>query len=93
MLKTTQKSYSVDELNLSAASSQHDHRPMSAESQLKRQLSQDLANDPTLATVFNPPQIFSDDVHTPASGVVVWTNNDNMIVSCFFKLQPNLKCL
>ena len=68
-----QKSYSVDELN----------RPMSAESQLKRQLSHDLANDPTLATVFNPPQIFSDDVN--ASGVVVWTNNADKIVSACAK--------
>ena len=68
------------------------------ESELKRQLSHDLANDPSLATVFNPPQIFSDTetAHGPsningipgAAGlgstvVVHWTNND-LIVSSFF---------
>ena len=48
-----QKSFSVDELN-------HLTRVTLTESELKRQLSHDLANDPALATVFNPPQIFSD---------------------------------
>jgi len=65
------------------------------ESELKRQLSHDLANDPALATVFNPPQIFSDtDPAVPhgsssngiptAAGlgstvVVHWTNNNDII--------------
>ena len=75
------------------------------ESELKRQLSHDLANDPSLATVFNPPQIFSDTetAHGPsningipgAAGlgstvVVHWTNND-LIVSSFFHQKYFLK--
>lgn len=53
------KSFSVDELN---------HlRQLMTESELKRQLSHDLANDPALATVFNPPQTFSDSSHAQAS--------------------------
>ena len=66
------------------------------ESELKRQLSHDLANDPALATVFNPPQIFSDTDHAtaaqPGGGiptaaglgstvVVHWTNNDIIVSS------------
>ena len=66
-----------------------------SESELKRQLSHDLANDPALATVFNPPQIFSDTDHAtapPGGGiptaaglgstvVVHWTNNDIIVSS------------
>ena len=62
------------------------------ESELKRQLSHDLANDPALATVFNPPQIFSDTEAPPGGGipaaaglgstvVVHWTNNDIIVSS------------
>ena len=50
-----QKSFSVDELNHLR------HLNQLTESELKRQLSHDLANDPALATVFNPPQVFSDE--------------------------------
>ena len=79
-----QKSFSVDELN-------HLTRVTLTESELKRQLSHDLANDPALATVFNPPQIFSDsslaETHGGPGGlssngaavVVHWTNNDVIV--------------
>ena len=54
-----QKSFSVDELN---------HlRQLMTESELKRHLSHDLANDPALATVFNPPQVFSDQQNNQSS--------------------------
>ena len=75
------------------------------ESELKRQLSHDLANDPALATVFNPPQIFSDTdaAHGSSSGgiptaaglgstvVVHWTNND-IIVSSYFISSVSIIC-
>ena len=71
MAQGPQKSFSVEDLNRSVL-----NRPniQLTESELKRQLSQDLANDPALATVFNPPQIFSDD---STVGVVVWSNAGN----------------
>lgn len=43
------------------------------ESELKRQLSQDLANNPVLATVFNPPQVFSDE------HLVMWNNSSDEV--------------
>jgi hypothetical protein len=48
------------------------------ESELKRQLSHDLANDPALSTVFNPPQIFSDLDHVH-DDVIMWNNHDNIV--------------
>ena len=78
------KSFSVEDLNRAMLNRS---QIQLTESELKRQLSQDLANNPDLAaTVFNPPQIFSDDT----VGVVVWSNagntnnghNDNPAVSC-----------
>ncbi len=45
-----------------------------SESELKRQLSHDLANDPALSAVFNPPQIFSD-AEDRRENVVVWNNS------------------
>ena len=75
-----QKSFSVDELN---------HlRQLMSESELKRQLSHDLANDPALATVFNPPQVFSDKISSEnnKTTVVVWSgaaeNNVNNVSPC-----------
>ena len=61
------KSFSVEDLNRAMLNRS---QIQLTESELKRQLSQDLANNPDLATVFNPPQIFSDDT----VGVVVWSN-------------------
>ena len=63
MAQGPQKSFSVEDLNR--------RKIQLTESELKRQLSQDLAENPALATVFNPPQIFSDDTNI---GVVVWNN-------------------
>ena len=71
MAQGPQKSFSVEDLNRSVVLNRQNIQL--TESELKRQLSQDLANDPALATVFNPPQIFSDDT----VGVVVWSNAGN----------------
>merc|ERR1712079_983064 len=64
-MEENKRSYSLEELETKT-------RRKLSESELKRQLSHDLANDPTFATVFNPPQIFSDEDNK----TIVWTNNE-----------------
>ena len=72
-MEENKRSYSLEELETKT-------RRKLSESELKRQLSHDLANDPTFATVFNPPQIFSDEDNK----TIVWTNNEPLVSSIFF---------
>ena len=73
IMEENKRSYSLEELETKT-------RRKLSESELKRQLSHDLANDPTFATVFNPPQIFSDEDNK----TIVWTNNEPLVSSNFF---------
>ena len=60
-----------------------------SESELKRQLSHDLANDPALATVFNPPQIFSDEQQNQQNLQNNQQNNSALIMNSNLMLQES----
>ena len=73
-MEESKRSYSLEEL---------ENRRKMSESELKRQLSHDLANDPTFATVFNPPQIFSDEDNK----TIVWTNSEPIVSLTFLGIK------
>ena len=75
-MEENKRSYSLEELETKT-------RRKLSESELKRQLSHDLANDPTFATVFNPPQIFSDEDNK----TIVWTNSEPIVSLTFLGIK------
>ena len=83
-MEESKRSYSLEEL---------ENRRKMSESELKRQLSHDLANDPTFATVFNPPQIFSDEDNK----TIVWTNSEPIVSLTFLGIkmihEQNIICV